>query len=319
MTNAEKRIDSLQEWVEIPEEQFKIIGTDDFSGDVIARPKIGYWADAWRRFKENKIALAALAIMLVLVFMVIFGPGISGYDFQQMDTSAINQKPSAEHWFGTDALGRDLFARVWQAGRVSLAIGIVGAVVASVIGSIYGGIASYFGGVVDDIMMRIVEILLSIPYLIIVILISVVTDSKSMGTMMLALTLTGWCGIARLVRGQMLQLKSQEYVLAANALGVSPIKTIVRHMIPNTIGIIIVAITFDIPGYIFSEAFLSYIGLGIQPPDTSWGALASAAQQNFMFYPYQLFFPALMIALTMLSFTLLGDGLRDALDPKLRK
>lgn len=168
-------------------------------------------------------------------------------------------------------------------------------------------------------MMRIVEVLLSIPYLIIVILISVVTDSKSIGTMMLALTLTGWCGIARLVRGQMLQLKSQEYVLAANALGVSPFKIIMRHMIPNTIGIIIVAITFDIPGYIFSEAFLSYIGLGIQPPDTSWGALASAAQQNFMFYPYQLFFPSLMIALTMLSFTLLGDGLRDALDPKLRK
>ena len=198
-------------------------------------------------------------------------------------------------------------------------IGIVGAVVASVIGCIYGGIASYFGGIVDDIMMRIVEVLLSIPYLIIVILISVVTDSKSIGTMMLALTLTGWCGIARLVRGQMLQLKSQEYVLAANALGVSPFKTIMRHMIPNTIGIIIVAITFDIPGYIFSEAFLSYIGLGIQPPDTSWGALASAAQQNFMFYPYQLLFPSLMIALTMLSFTLLGDGLRDALDPKLRK
>ena len=319
MFNAKKRIDSLQEWADIPAEKFKIIGTDDFSGDVIARPKVGYWADAWRRFKENKIALVALGIMIVLIFMVIFGPAISGYNFEQIDTSAINQRPSAEHWFGTDSLGRDLFARVWQAGRVSLAIGIVGAVVASVIGSIYGGIASYFGGVVDDIMMRIVEILLSIPYLIIVILISVVTDSKSMGTMMLALTLTGWCGIARLVRGQMLQLKSQEYVLAANALGVSPIKTIIRHMIPNTIGIIIVAITFDIPGYIFSEAFLSYIGLGIQPPDTSWGALASAAQQNFMFYPYQLFFPALMIALTMLSFTLLGDGLRDALDPKLRK
>ena len=181
------------------------------------------------------------------------------------------------------------------------------------------GTDDFFGGIVDDIMMGIVEILLSIPYLVIVILISVVTDSKSIGTMMLALVLTGWCGIARLVRGQMLQLKSQEYVLAAGALGVSPLKIIMRHMIPNTIGIIIVAITFDIPGYIFSEAFLSYVGLGIQPPDTSWGALASAAQQNFMFYPYQLFFPSIMIALTMLSFTLLGDGLRDALDPKLRK
>ena len=319
MSTEGNKVTSAVEWEDIPAEKFQIIGTDDFSADVIARPKIGYWADAWRRLKENKIALIALIVLLILVFMVTFGPMISGYSFEQIDTEAINQRPSAEHWFGPDSLGRDLFARVWQGGRVSIIIGIVGAVIASVLGCIYGGIASYFGGIVDDIMMRIVEVLLSIPYLIIVILISVVTDSKSMGTMMLALTLTGWCGIARLVRGQMLQIKTQEYVLAANALGVSPLKTIMRHMIPNTIGIIIVAITFDIPGYIFSEAFLSYIGLGIQPPDTSWGALASAAQQNFMFYPYQLFFPSIMIALTMLSFTLLGDGLRDALDPKLRK
>ena len=319
MSTEGNKVTSAVEWEDIPAEKFQIIGTDDFSADVIARPKIGYWADAWRRLKENKIALIALIVLLILVFMVTFGPMISGYSFEQIDTEAINQRPSAEHWFGTDSLGRDLFARVWQGGRVSIIIGIVGAVIARVLGCIYGGIASYFGGIVDDIMMRIVEVLLSIPYLIIVILISVVTDSKSMGTMMLALTLTGWCGIARLVRGQMLQIKTQEYVLAANALGVSPLKTIMRHMIPNTIGIIIVAITFDIPGYIFSEAFLSYIGLGIQPPNTSWGALASAAQQNFMFYPYQLFFPSIMIALTMLSFTLLGDGLRDALDPKLRK
>ena len=198
--SEEKKVTSATEWEDIPAEKFQIIGTDDFSGDIIARPKVGYWADAWRRFRENKIALVALIILIVLLFMVIFGPAISGYNFEQMDTSAINQLPNSEHWFGTDSLGRDLFARVWQAGRVSLAIGIVGAVVASVVGSIYGGIASYFGGIVDDIMMRIVEVLLSIPYLIIVILISVVTDSKSIGTMMLALTLTGWCGIARLVR-----------------------------------------------------------------------------------------------------------------------
>ena len=318
MSEQNKNVSAV-EWEDIPAEKFEIIGTDDFSGDIIARPKVSYWADAWRRFRENKIALVALIILVILVIMVIIGPGISGYNFEQMNTDEINQLPSAEHWFGTDDLGRDLFARVFQGGRVSLTIGIVGAVVASVVGSIYGGIASYFGGIVDDIMMRIVEVLLSIPYLLTVILISVVTDSKSIGTMMLALVLTGWCGIARLVRGQMLQLKSQEYILAANALGVSPIKTIMRHMIPNTLGMIIVAITFDIPGYIFSEAFLSYVGLGVQPPVTSWGALASAAQQNFMFYPYQLFFPSLMIALTMLGFTLLGDGLRDALDPKLRK
>ena len=272
-----------------------------------------------KRFLKRKVSIVGLVILAIFFLMATIGPFLCQYDPLAQDTTIISQGPSAEHWFGTDDLGRDLFARVFQGGRVSLTIGIVGAVVASVVGSIYGGIASYFGGIVDDIMMRIVEVLLSIPYLLTVILISVVTDSKSIGTMMLALVLTGWCGIARLVRGQMLQLKSQEYILAANALGVSPIKTIMRHMIPNTLGMIIVAITFDIPGYIFSEAFLSYVGLGVQPPDTSWGALASAAQQNFMFYPYQLFFPSLMIALTMLGFTLLGDGLRDALDPKLRK
>lgn len=303
----------------IPAEEFEILGIKKGEGDKLARPRIGYWKDAWRRLKENKIAMVAMIILILLVFLVIFGPMLSGHDFETVDNSAINQGPSAEHWFGTDSLGRDLFARVWQGGRVSMIIGITAAVISSVVGCLYGGIASYFGGIVDDIMMRIVEVLSSIPYLIIVILISVITDSKSLGTMMIALTLTGWCGIARLVRGHMMQLKSQEFVLAANALGVSPFKIVLKHLIPNTIGIIIVAITFDIPGYIFSEAFLSYVGLGIQSPDTSWGALASAAQQTFMFYPYQLLFPALMIALTMLSFTLLGDGLRDALDPKLRK
>lgn len=235
MSEQNKNVSAV-EWEDIPAEKFEIIGTDDFSGDIIARPKVSYWADAWRRFRENKIALVALIILVIMVIMVIIGPGISGYNFEQMNTDEINQLPSAEHWFGTDDLGRDLFARVFQGGRVSLTIGIVGAVVASVVGSIYGGIASYFGGIVDDIMMRIVEVLLSIPYLLTVILISVVTDSKSIGTMMLALVLTGWCGIARLVRGQMLQLKSQEYILAANALGVSPIKTIMRHMIPEDSG-----------------------------------------------------------------------------------
>ena len=168
-------------------------------------------------------------------------------------------------------------------------------------------------------MMRIVEVIISIPYLIVVILFSITFQSKGLFTLILAMTVTGWCGTARLVRGQMLQLKSQEFVLAAQALGVKPLRIIVKHLIPNTMSTIIVSITFAIPNYIFSEAFLSFIGLGVQPPDTSWGALSSAAQAQFLFYPYQLFFPSLMIALTMLSFTLLGDGLRDALDPKLRK
>lgn len=303
----------------ITKDQFKIVGIDMSKGEGIARPRIGYWKDAWRRLKENKVATISLFILLALVIMVIIGPHLDGYNFADVDNSAVNNAPSAAHWFGTDALGRDLFSRVWQAGRISMAIGLSGAVISMVIGCIYGGISAYFGGAVDTIMMRIVEILYGIPYLLIVILISVVTGSRSIGMLLLALCITGWCGTARLVRGQMLQLKNQEFVLAANALGVSPWKTILHHLIPNTLSVIIVAITFDIPGYIFAEAFLSYLGLGIKAPGTSWGALCSAAQQVFMFYPYQMLFPALMIALTMLCFTLLGDGLRDALDPKLRK
>ncbi len=300
-------------------EQFAILGIDEAAFEAPGRPRVGYLADAWRRLKENKIAIASLIVLILLVIMVIFGPMISGYSFEQIDPTALKQPPSAQHWFGTDKLGRDIFARVWEGGRVSLTIGLTAALVSAIVGSIYGGISAFFGGIVDDIMMRIVEIIQSVPYLIIVILLSLVLESKSLGTLLLTLCLTGWVGTARLVRGQMLQIRSMEFVMAADCLGVRPFKTITRHMIPNMLNVIIVSITFDIPNYIFSEAFLSYIGLGIQPPGTSWGALASSAQAELSFNPYMLFFPALMIALTMLSFTLLGDGLRDALDPRMRK
>lgn len=303
----------------IPSEKFQIIGADEAKADAIARPRVSYLQDVWRRFRQNKMALIALIILTILIVMVLIGPAISGYEFEEVDKTARNMGPSASHWFGTDKLGRDLFARVWQGGRVSILIGLVGALVSAVIGCLYGGIAAYFGGIVDDVMMRILEVIISIPYLIVVILLSVVLESKSVGTLILAMTIAGWCQTGRLVRGQMLSLKSQEYVLAAQALGVSPWRIILKHMLPNTLSVILVSVTFDIPNYIFSEAFLSYVGLGIQPPNTSWGALCSMAQTTFTFYPYQLFFPALMIALTMLSFTLLGDGLRDALDPRLRK
>ena len=303
----------------IPSEKFQIIGADEAKADAIARPRVSYLQDVWRRFRQNKMALIALIVLTILIVMVLIGPAISGYEFEEVDKTARNMGPSASHWFGTDKLGRDLFARVWQGGRVSILIGLVGALVSAVIGCLYGGIAAYFGGIVDDVMMRILEVIISIPYLILFILLSVVLESKSVGTLILAMTIAGWCQTARLVRGQMLSLKSQEYVLAAQALGVSPWRIILKHMLPNTLSVILVSVTFDIPNYIFSEAFLSYVGLGIQPPNTSWGALCSMAQTTFTFYPYQLFFPALMIALTMLSFTLLGDGLRDALDPRLRK
>ncbi len=303
----------------ITKDKFRKVGIDKDLGEAMARPRIGYWQDAWRRLRSNKVAMLAIVMLFIILTMTIVGPYINGFKYEEIAPLNKNQKPDSVHWFGTDELGRDVFSRVWQAGRTSMIIGIVGAVISTVVGSIYGAFAAYFGGKTDTVMMRIVEVLTSVPYLIVVILISIIVDSRGIGTLILTLTLTGWCDMARLVRGQMLQIKQQEYIMAAEALGVSTWKIITKHLIPNSLGIVIVAITFDIPGYIFAESFLSYLGLGPQPPATSWGALASAAQQNFVFYPHQLFFPALMIALTMLSFTLLGDGLRDALDPKLRQ
>lgn len=302
----------------IDQTKFERIPENEAESEFIARPVVTYWSDAWRRFKSNKIALFALVVLVILTIMVIIGPMISKYSFNEI-VGDPNIAPNSQFWFGTDDLGRDIFTRLWRGGRISIALGIVGALISTIVGSIYGAISAYAGGKVDTIMMRIVEILYSIPYLLIVIILRLALDSNGIGTLILAMTITGWCGLARLVRGQILSLKEKDYIKAAQVLGVSNKDIVLKHLIPNTLNVILVSISFDIPGYIFSEAFLSYLGLGVQSPETSWGAMASAAQQFFQFYPYQLFFPAIMIGLTMLSFTLLGDGLRDALDPNLRK
>ena len=304
---------------ELSKEKFQIIGCNNLDSEGILRPSMTYWQDAWRRLKKNKVAMVSLVLLGLIVLMTIIGPMIGKFEYQATNNDMLNVKPNSTYWFGTDTLGRDLFSRVWIGGRISIIIGLVGALVDTVVGTIYGGIAGYLGGIADDIMMRILEILVSIPYLVLVILIRVLMDGGGMAPLIIAMTITGWCYMARLVRGQLLQIKEQEYVLAAKALGANPSRIIAKHLVPNTLGVMIVAITFDIPGFIFAEAFLSFLGIGIQSPMTSWGALASAGQQNLMFYAYQLIFPAIAISLTMLSFNLLGDGLRDALDPKLRQ
>ncbi|MDQ0150859.1 ABC transporter permease [Eubacterium multiforme] len=303
---------------EISKDKFKIIGIDKTKAEQITRPNLTYWQDAWRRLKKNKVALFSLLVLAILILMCVIQPIISNGAYKIQNLAEANQGPSAKHFFGTDNLGRDLFDRLWIGGRVSLIIAFVGTLVECLVGILYGGISGYFGGKVDSVMMRIVEILNSVPYLIIVILIAV-RLGNGIVPLLLALVITGWTGIARMVRGQVMQLKESEYVMAAKTLGSSPFRIIMKHMLPNTLGIIIVYITFDIPSYIFAEAFLSFIGLGIQPPETSWGAMASAGQQVMQFYPSQLIFPSLAIALTMLAFNLFGDGLRDALDPKLRQ
>ena len=307
-----------EKYEEIDSSKFKLISSDDKSSEFIARPVVTYWSDAWRRFRANKAAMVAFVLLILLTVMVLIGPIISGYSFKEA-VGEPNQFPSSKFWFGTDEIGRDLFTRLWKGGRISIFIGIVGALISTVIGSIYGAVSAYAGGKVDVVMMRIVEILSSIPYLLLVIVLRLVLKSNGLGTLILAMTITGWCGLARLVRGQILSLKRKDFIMAADVLGVSRRDIVVRHLIPNTINVILVSISFDIPGYIFGEAFLSYLGLGVQAPNTSWGAMAASAQQVFQFYPYQLIFPALLIGLTMLAFTLLGDGLRDALDPNLRQ
>ena len=304
---------------ELSKDKFKIIGCDNLDAEGILRPSMTYWQDAWRRLKKNKVAIVSLVLLAIMCVMVVIGPWIARFEYNIGDSTVLNSKPNGTHWFGTDSLGRDLFARIWVGGRISIAIGLIGAVVDTVVGVMYGGVAGFKGGLVDDIMMRIVEILGSIPYLVLVILIRVIFNKGGIFPLVLAMTITGWTGMARLVRGQILQIKEQEYVLAAKALGANTSRIIAKHLIPNTLGVMIVAITMDIPSFIFGEAFLSFLGLGIQSPMTSWGALASSGQQQMMFYPYQLIFPALAISIVMLSFQLFGDGLRDALDPKLRQ
>jgi oligopeptide transport system permease protein len=287
------------------------------AGDALVRPSLSYWQDAWMRLRKNRVASLGLAILLFYVVMAVAVPMISDIDYRGIDEENIDSPPSAGHWFGTDTLGRDMWARVWAGARVSLSIGILAASINAVIGVIIGGISGYFGGRLDMVVMRLIDVVSGIPYLIVAILVMVVLG-EGIAPLIVAMIAIGWVGSARLVRGQVLQLKNQEYVLAAKKLGASHARVIFRHLIPNTSGLILTNVTMAVPYSIFTEAFLSYIGLGIQPPGVSWGLLARYGAQSFRFAPWQLFIPSFFIGTTMLSRYHLGDGRRDALDPKLR-
>ena len=235
-----------------------------------------------------------------------------------VEAKVADRVQNQSYLFGTDALGRDMLSRVIYGARISLLIALVATVVNFFIGVLYGGISGYFGGQVDNVMMRIVDIINVIPLLLYVILLSVIIGS-GLKSIIIALGSVYWVGMARIVRGQVLSLKEQEYVLSARTLGASSMRIMIRHLIPNAMGPIIVSLTMMIPSAIFTEAFLSFIGLGVNAPLASWGTLANDALGGLRSYPYQLFYPSLAISLTMLAFNFLGDGLRDALDPRLRK
>ncbi len=286
--------------------------------DKMTRPSLSYWQDAWRRFKENKLAMASAVILLVIILLAIFQPMFSQYEYDQTDYFAINQGPTAAHVFGTDELGRDIFTRCWMGARVSLSIALVVALLSGTIGILYGGIAGYFGGLADNIMMRFCELIASIPQMLWVVLLILVMK-PGVFPIIIAIGATGWIGMARLFRGQVFSLKESEYVMASRTMGSGSLWIILKHMLPNAMSPIILSMANAIPGAIFSESFLSYIGLGVPLPTPSWGMLCSDGANKLLTYPYQLVFPALLICITMLCFNLMGDGLRDALDPRMRQ
>lgn len=282
------------------------------------KPSLGYWQDAWLRLKKDKMAIAGLCFIVLLMLLALIGPMFSSIGYADQDFNNVNAGPSYEHWFGTDSLGRDLFIRVLYGARISLSIGLIASLINLVIGVLYGGISGLMGGKVDRIMMNIVDVLYSVPTLLYVILLMVVFKPGLLN-IFIALGISYWLQMARIVRGQVLSIKEQEFVLAAISMGASKWRLLTKHLIPNAVGAIVVSWSLSIPDAIFTEAFLSFIGLGVSAPMASWGVLASEGINSMRGYPFQLFFPAAAISLTMLAFNFLSDGLRDALDPKMRR
>lgn len=314
----------------IDKSRFGWVGSDPEHREGLSRPSITYWRDAMNRLVKNRVALVCLVFIILLILSCAILPFVSPFNSREQHLSETNQSfftPCEDsrfegqnhmHIFGTDKLGRDTWTRTFEGGRVSLMIAFAAVFVNLIIGIIYGGISGYYGGAVDNVMMRIVEIVNGIPYLIIVVLLMMILKQGTF-TMVIAYATVGWTGMARLVRGQALSLKNQEFVTAAEAMGAKPSRIIAKHLLPNALSVIIINVTLAVPSAIFTEAFLSYIGLGVPVPMPSWGILAQEGSQVFQVYPEKLWIPAIAISLTMLSFNLLGDGLRDAFDPRLRR
>jgi oligopeptide transport system permease protein len=276
------------------------------------------WGDAWIRLRRNKLAMAGGIFILIVALAAIFAPLITPYSFAKQDMTAILENPSAKHWLGTDSLGRDVFARLLYGARTSLAVGIFTQLIVVGIGLPLGAVAGYKGGRTDNVIMRFVDIMYGFPDLLLIILLKAVLGG-GIYQLFLAIGLVAWVNISRLVRGQIMSIKSRDFVSAARAMGGMGGYITTKHLLPNSLGPIIVSVTFNVPRAIFTEAALSYIGIGVPPPTPSWGAMIRDGYDIIFASWYQVFFPALAIALLMLAFTFLGDGLRDALDPKLRR
>jgi oligopeptide transport system permease protein len=287
--------------------------------DVRPRPPRSLWSDAWRRLRRNRMAVSAGVFLAAISVLAAFAPWLPGLpDPALQDLARGASAPSLLHWCGTDELGRDLLARVLHGGRISLLVGLVGTLVSLLIGVTWGAVAGYVGGRTDDLMMRVVDVLYALPYIFLVILL-LVFFSRSLVMLFVALGLVQWLTMARIVRGQVLSLKHQTFVEAARALGASDAAIIFRHIVPNTLGPVIVYTTLTVPAVILQEAFLSFLGLGVQPPNASWGTLVADGARLLALFPWLVVFPSLAMSLTLLAFNFLGDGLRDALDPQGRR
>ena len=334
----------------ISKDRFQPAIIDSAKSEEINKPSLTFWQDAWMRVRKNKGALASLIVMVLLVLMAFIGPLISGKDFDTQKVSHNNLPPRIQgleniswlpfdgvkvnkagkeinmyevkkvdeyYWFGTDALGRDLFTCTWKGTQISLYIALLAALIDMIIGVAYGAVSGYYGGRLDNVMQRITEVLVGIPTMIVVILMILVLQPGII-SITVALTITGWVGMARVVRAQVLKLKEQEFVLASKTLGNSDGKIISKHLLPNLAGVIIINTMFTIPNAIFFEAFLSFIGLGLQDPLASLGTLIDEGFKVLRLHPHEMIIPAIIISLIMITFNMLADGLRDALDPKMR-
>ena len=281
-------------------------------------PGASLWRDAWRRLSRNRLAMASGVAFITVTLICLLGPFVSSFDPSKADLQSSYQPPSADHWFGTDGLGRDLLVRTLSGGQISLTVGILATAVSLVIGVTWGAIAGYFGGRTDSLMMRFVDILYSLPFVIMVILLMVMFG-RNFILLFAAIGLVEWLTMARIVRGQVMALKNTEFVEAARALGYSRLRIIFRHLLPNIIGPVIIYATLTVPAVMLLEAVLSFLGLGVQPPMSSWGLLINNGAEKIDVYPWLLVFPAVFFSLTLFSLNFIGDGLRDALDPKSSK
>ena len=314
----------------LPEDYYK---DSDFNDE-----EVGFFRASWRRLKENKIAMTALVVIAIIIVFAVIGPMLSPYSYDEQVRGDENLWPCLKHPFGTDRLGRDLLVRCMIGTRISLTVGIISAVIVLIIGSIYGSISGLAGGKVDTIMMRIVDVVYSVPEILLIVVIKLVIDEpltnlvenvaffaplRKIGSGLIAIFVVYgclyWVGMARIVRGQVLQLKEMEYVMAARALGAKGRWLIREHLLPNCMGQLIATAMLQIPSAIFTEAFLSFLGIGVSAPMASLGSLTSDALGSVQSAPYRMIFPAVMISLIILAFNLFGDGLRDALDPKMKK